>query len=183
MREPYHFKTLKDIDHLLADECIMTVCNCKKGYWYQQLDEASSFFTIFNTELGRFRYTVMPFGATVVGDVFQQKLDQCFGHIKNVIVIGDDIMIVGKRHNHSDHDQALTTSHEAARRFNVRLNYGKLQCKKNEVNFFGETYTTCGHKPAQSKVSAIKAMPAARCLQLKLCQLQPARSKFNNLLV
>ena len=36
-------------------------------------------------ELGRFRYTVMPFGITTAGDVFQQKLDQCFGHIKNVI--------------------------------------------------------------------------------------------------
>ena len=74
----------------------MTVCDCKKGYWHQKLDEASSFLTTFNTELGRFRYIVMPFGITVTGDVFQQKLDQCFGHIKNVIVIADDIMVVGK---------------------------------------------------------------------------------------
>ena len=50
----------------------------------------------------------MPFGATVVGDVFQRKLDQCFGHLQNVIVIADDIMIVGKQPNHKDHDIALT---------------------------------------------------------------------------
>ena len=68
----------------------------KKGYWHQELDEASSFLTTFNTELGRFRNTVMPFGVTVAGDVFQCKLDQCFGHIKNVIVLADNIMIVGK---------------------------------------------------------------------------------------
>ena len=37
----------------------------------------------------------MPFGATVAGDVFQCKLEQCFGQIKNMIVIADDIMIVG----------------------------------------------------------------------------------------
>ena len=49
----------------------MTVCDCKKGYWHQELDEASSFLTTFNTELGRFQYTIMPFGITVVGDVFQ----------------------------------------------------------------------------------------------------------------
>ena len=96
MRKPYHIKTPEDIAYLLADACIMTVCNCKKGYWHQQLDESSSFLTTFNAELGRFRYTAMPFGATVAGDVFQCKLDQCFGHIKNVIVIADDIMIVGK---------------------------------------------------------------------------------------
>ena len=36
----------------------------------------SSFFSTFSTELGRFWYTVMPFGATVAGDVFQRKLDE-----------------------------------------------------------------------------------------------------------
>ena len=54
MREPYHFKTQEDIAHLLFNACIMTVCDCKNGYWHQQLDEASSFLTTFNTELGRF---------------------------------------------------------------------------------------------------------------------------------
>ena len=34
VREPYHFKTPEDIDHLIADPCIMTVCYCKKGYWH-----------------------------------------------------------------------------------------------------------------------------------------------------
>ena len=41
--EPYHFKTPKDIVHLLADACVMTVCDLKKGYCHQQLDKASSF--------------------------------------------------------------------------------------------------------------------------------------------
>ena len=109
IREPYHFRTPEDIAHLIAESCIMTVCDCKKGYWHQELDEASSFLTTFNTEIGWFRYTVMPFQATVAGDVFQCKLDQSFGQIKNVIVIADDIMVVGKQHNHRDHDQALTT--------------------------------------------------------------------------
>ena len=61
----------------------------------------------------------MPFGMRVAGDFFQYKLDQCFGHLKNVIVIADDIMIVGKKPNHSDHDQALTTLPETARKSNV----------------------------------------------------------------
>ena len=59
--------------------------------------------------------TVMPFGATVAGDVFQCKLDQCFGHVLHVIVIADDIMVVGKIQNHRDHDQALTTLLHTAR--------------------------------------------------------------------
>ena len=97
------------------------------------------------------------------GDVFQHKLDQGFGKIDQVIVIVDDIMIVGKKRNHRDHDIALTTLLETARKYNVKLNFDKLQYKKTEVDFFGETYTTDGCKPAQSKVSAIVDMPTPTC--------------------
>ena len=69
--ESYHFKTPEYIVNLLAEACVITVCYCRKGYWHQQLDEASSFLTTFNTELGRFQYIVMAFGATVAGNVFQ----------------------------------------------------------------------------------------------------------------
>ena len=158
-REPYHSRMPDDIAHLFADACITTVCDCKKGYWHQKLDETSSFLTTFNTEIGRFRYTVMPFDATVAWDVFPCKLDQCFGMLKQVIVIADDIMIVGKQQNHRDHDVALTTLLETARKCNSRLNFDKMQYKKTEVDFFGETYTTSGHMPSQSKVSAITEMP------------------------
>ena len=70
VHETYHFKTPEDIAYHLAEAHVITDCDCRKDYWHQQLDEASSFLTTFNTELGRFRYTVMPFGAIVAGDVF-----------------------------------------------------------------------------------------------------------------
>ena len=139
---------------------VLCCVNCKKGFWHQELYEAFSFLTTFNTELGRLRYTMMPFGATVTRDVFQCKLDQCFGYMKNVIVIVDDIMIVGKKPSHSDHDQALTTLLETARKCNVQLKYEELQYKKQEVHFFSETNTTSGHRPDKNKVTAITKMPA-----------------------
>ena len=86
----------------------------------------------------------MPFGTTVVGDVFQRKVDQCFGHPQNIIVIVDHIMVVGKQPNHKDHDLALTTLLNTARKCNVHLNYKKLQYQQREVEFFGETYTLDG---------------------------------------
>ena len=76
-----------------------------------------------------------------------------------MIVIADDIMVVGNQPNHRDHDVALTSLLETARKSNIHLNYDKLAYKKTEVEFFGETYTTNGHKPAQSEVSAIVEMP------------------------
>ena len=94
----------------------------------------------------------------MAGDVFQCKLDECFGKIKQVIIIADDIMIVDNKPNYSDHDQAFTTLLQTAQKCNVKLNYDKLQYKQVEAEFFGETYTTSSHKPA--KVSVITAMPS-----------------------
>ena len=163
IRELYHFKTPEDISHLIPNSTVMTILDYKKGYWHQELDEESSYLTTFNMEFGRYRYTVMLFGATIAGDVFQRKLDQCFGHLQNVIVIADDIMVIGKQPNHKDHDLALTTLLNTARKCNVHLNYEKLQYKQKEVEFFGETYTIDGHKPVQSKIKAIQEMPAPQC--------------------
>ena len=56
---------------MLADACILTVCDCKKGYWHQTLNEASSYLTMFNSKVGRYRFTVIPFGIMVTGDIFQ----------------------------------------------------------------------------------------------------------------
>ena len=90
----------------------------------------------------------MPFGITVASDVFQRQLDQCFWKIDQLIVIVDDIMEVGKEHNHKDHDLALTNLLETTRKCNIRLNFDRLQYKKTEINFFGETYMTDGCRPA-----------------------------------
>ena len=102
----------------------------------------------------------MPFVSTVAGDVFQRKLDECFGKLKMVIIIVDNIMVVGYKPDHSDHDQSFTNLLQTAKKCNVKLHFDKLQYKQNEVDFFGETYTTSGCKPARSKVPAITAMPS-----------------------
>ena len=160
VQEPYHFQTLEDAAHMLAEACVISICDCRKGYWHQQLDEASSFLSTFNTELGRFWYTFKPLGATVAVNVFQRKLDECFGKLKQVIIITDDIMVVWYKPDHSNHDQAFTSLLQTTQKCNVKLNFDKLQYKQNEVNFFGGTYTTSGNKPARGKASAITTMPS-----------------------
>ena len=77
--------------------------------------------------------------------MFQCKLDECFGKIKQVIIIADD-------------DQAFTNLLQSDQKCNVKLNYDKHQYKQDEVEFFGETYITSSYKPAKDKVSAIRVM-------------------------
>ena len=63
-------------------------------------------------------------------------------------------MVTGRKQNHKDHDLAFTTLLQTARKCNIKLNFEKLQYKCTQVNFYGETYTTDGHKPVQSKITA-----------------------------
>ena len=71
IHEAYCFQIPEDIAHKLADATVITVLDCSKGYWHQPLDDESSYLTTFNTKIGQFRFTVMPFGTTVASDVFQ----------------------------------------------------------------------------------------------------------------
>ena len=88
----------------------------------------------------------MPLGITVAGDVFQQKLDQCFGKIDQVIVIVDDIMIVGKKQNHKDHDIALTILLETAMQCKTQLWQATVQENRSGLlwwNIYNRWSQTC----------------------------------------
>ena len=156
--KPYCSKTPEDTAHLLANAKVITVTDCSKGFWHEELDENSSYLTTFNTEFGWFRFTRMPFGVNIAGYVFQCKLDEIFGKLTNVMCIADDIMFVGYKEDHSDHDLALMKLLQTAQKNCVKLNFDKVEYKKHEVTFFGENYTTQGRKPDPKKIKAIVKM-------------------------
>ena len=83
----------------------------------------------------------------------------------------DDILIVGKKPNHSNQDQALTTLLETARRCNVQLNYEKLQYKKQEVD--------CGFLLVKPTLQAVPSLIRIRLQQLPRCLHLQTRSKCN----
>ena len=155
IREPYKFITPDELSAKLAGAKVITVTDCSKGFWHEVLTYESSLLTAFNCDLGKFRFTRMPFGINVAGDVFQRKLDHCIGDIENVYCIADDIMVIGYEEDHSDHDKSLQSLFERAEECNIKFNYDKIRFKKKEVTFFGETYTTDGRKPDPGKVEAI----------------------------
>ena len=154
--KPYKYMVPDELSSKLAGATAITVVDCSKGYWHEELTEELSLLTTFNCSLGRYRFTRMPFGISVAGDVFQRKLDECIGDIRNVYCIADDIMVVGYETDHSDHDKALTNLFQRAEKCNLKFNLGKIQYKRPEVSFFGKTYTTTGRRPDPGKVEAIK---------------------------
>ena len=81
-----------------------------------------------------------------------------------------DIMIVGKKPNHSDHVQALSTLSETARRCNVRLHYEKLQCKKEEVYFL-----------VKLTLQVVASLIRIKIQQSPRCLCQQTRNRYNHL--
>ena len=159
IREPYHSRSPDDIYHHLCNAKHLTVVNFRKHYWQCLLDEESSYLTTFNTPYGRFRFVRLPFGVNVSGDAVQRKTDEIYNTLPNVIGIADDIIIWGDKEDRSDHDEALARFLQITRENGLCINFDKIQYKTTEVTFFGETYTTKGHKPATDKVQAITQMP------------------------
>ena len=71
----------------------------------------------------------MPFGATVAGKVFQHKLDSIFLNLDNVMIIADEIKVMGYQEDECDHDKAFTQLLESAKKNNIKLNFDKIQDK------------------------------------------------------
>ena len=74
------------------------------------------------------------------------------------MIITDDIMVIGYQEDEQDHDKPFIQLLETAKKNNIILNFDKIQYKQKEVEFFGETYTTQGCKPSDTKVKAITEM-------------------------
>ena len=74
------------------------------------------------------------------------------------MIIADDIMVIGYQKDEQDHDITFMKLLETIKKNNIKLNFNKIQYKQKEVEFFGKTYTTQGHKPSDTKVKAITEM-------------------------
>ena len=107
----------------------------------------------------------MPFRASVASDVLQRKLDSIFLNLENLMIVANDIMIICYEEDERDHDKAFTQLLETMKKYNIKLNFNKIQYKQKEVEFFGKTYTNKGRKPSGTKVTAITEMPKPTILK------------------
>ena len=74
-----------------------------------------------------------------------------------MIVIADDIMVVGK---HQTIGTMIKQLQPSLKLLGSVISGLTTSCSIKKKLTLGETYTTNGHKPAQSKVKAITEMPA-----------------------
>ena len=108
---------------------------------------------------GLYEYNTLAFGLTNAPSIFTQLMDRILNGIKNTFVTSyaDDILIYSKTvHEHMKHIRIVL---ERIREAGIKLNKGKCEFFKTELEFLGHVVTREGIKPQESKIQAIQNTP------------------------
>ena len=159
LKRTYHkVPTVEEITHKLSVAQVLSKVDARHGYWSIVLDDESSMLTTFNSPFGRYRYLRLPFGLSVSGDIFQEKMDQILEQCPGTMSIADDIVVFGK--DQSEHDNNLLNLMEVASKYGLVFNYDKCEVKVPEIKFFGCIYDPNGVRPDPEKVKDIQSLSA-----------------------
>ena len=164
-RPKFQMPTLEELLPELSKARIFSSFDAKDGFYQVSLDDESSKLTTFWSPFGRYYYLRLPFGISLVPEVFESKLQECLADLSGVKVIRDDILVVGCGDTDSEalvnHDQNVIRLLERAKQVNLKLNKNKVKLRQAEVKFMGHVISKDGLKPDPEKVSAIKNKPSA----------------------
>ena len=163
LRPKYQMPTLEEVLPRLSTAKLFSTLDLKDGFYQIGLDKESSLKTTFWTPFGRYKYLRLPFGINSAPEEFERKLHEKLDGLSGVIVLRDDILVVGYGDTPEDveknNDENLRNLLIRARQVNLKLNKTKMKLKKTEVKFMGHLITKDGLKPDPDKVKAIKEMP------------------------
>ena len=142
---------------------VFSVLDAKTGFWQVKLDTDSSYLTTFNTPMGRYRWTRMPFGICSGPEVWQRQMNETIEGLSGVEVIADDFLVIGS----GDTDEEAAANHyvnlraflDRARERHLKLALEKVKLRLREVTFIGHRVTSEGLQADPEKVKAILHMP------------------------
>ena len=89
-------------------------------------------------------------------------MDTVFGKLDGLSGITDDTFVYGK--SEAEQDQHILNVLDTARDNNMRFNPDKFLFKKDEMSFFGFTWTPNGLRADDHKIKAIRDMPSPQNL-------------------
>ena len=112
--------------------------------------------------IGRYQYKYLPFGAALVGNMFQHKIDKIFYDMPNVFGIADNILVIGYDKNGTDHYEVVYNVLGQCQDVNLKLNKEKCHFRCTSVLFFSEVVSREGIQPDLQKVRALTEMPGPK---------------------
>lgn len=116
--------------------------------------------TAFRTHDGRYQYRRMPFGLCHAGSSFQRMVDAIFSGLKDneLMVFIDDTCVASR--SSQDHIKALHKVFSCIRKAGLTVQPSKCTIGTTTITFLGHRISPSGIHPDESKIAAIKKLPA-----------------------
>ena len=146
LREHYPMKTIEDILLEIPEAKVFSKLDAASGYWQIKLSPESQKLCTFNTPLGRYSFTRLPYGLKSAGKVYQRFVSNMVQDIEGCEAIVDDIFICGK--DIEEHDKRLKQVLDRIREHNMKLNrvLEKCEFRKSSISYVGHVLTGHGCK-------------------------------------
>ena len=161
-REHYRLPTFEDTLPQFENAKIFSKLDIKEAYWHVRLDQKSSLLTTMITPYGRFRWTRLPFGLCVSGEIFPKKLAEALEGLSGCINVADDIVVAGCGNTMEealrDHKNKLTKLRERCKSKSININETKTLETQEEIEFMGHCISAEGIKPDRKKIQSILDM-------------------------
>ena len=156
-RPHYPMKTIDEVASRLQGAKIFSILDAASGFWQLKLDDESSRLCTFNTPIGRYRFTRLPFGVKCAPEIFQRTMDRMVEDLEGVEVIMDDVVVAG---DETTHDERLQKFLDRASKQGLKLNKEKCKIRQTQVAYEGHLLTSEGLNIDLQKVKAVQEMPA-----------------------
>ena len=157
--EPVHRgPTINYILLKITNVYYMTIIKVSSGYHNLKCDKTSVHLMTFACKSGRYKFTIQSFGVVPVGALFQQKIDEVFMHLLNVLGIADDILIVGYDVEDRDHERTLKQEMQMCHQEKVKLNKWKCHLRCTRKPFSWEGISREGVQLDPKKICALSAI-------------------------
>ena len=156
-RSPYPLPRIDDTLQQLEGFQYATALDLNMGYYHLRLDPAAQDACTIVTEFGKFAYQRLPMGVACAPDIFQSKINELLGKIKEVRSYMDDILMITKG-SFQEHLEVLETVFQNCNAANLKINPLKSFWGLSEVEYLGYIITREGIKPQRCKIEAILNM-------------------------
>ena len=181
-RTKYHIQTPQEIRHELKEAKIFSEMDMGWGFHHIPLDDNAQKQAVFQTHKGIHRMKRLYFGPTAATGIFHNEIRKAFSGLQGITTLHDNILVTGK--TEEEHYKNLQNCLIRCQEKGIILKLGKSTFCKDEIQWFGRTFTPYGVAADQHKISMIKEKGRPRSTEdvrslLMACQYN-AKFAFDN---
>ena len=143
-----------EIIDTVANSIYFTKLDLTKGYWQLPMHPDHKHYTAFQTPLGLYQWTYMPFGLCNAPATFARFMRIMLHDLPNVISFFDDILVHSPTWD--EHLQSLFLLFSRLAKYNITAKPSKVFIAYKSISFLGYTISHGNCSPQTKKVLSIR---------------------------